>query len=96
MQKNPQFYPVKVDISHEDKSLEEKALVDIKLLNLLFKDYTPAGIDEVRNKLILIVNEAEDFNALRNNLDAEMYLMEVATSFHTQCEDMKKHPAVEA
>lgn len=76
-------YPHAVDISSA-YSDRDKAVVDIELLQILFKNCNSTSLEEVKERLTTIVAKADTFDTLLYSVHEYLIITKAATNFFNQ------------
>lgn len=96
--KSGSSYYAALNLSSVNTPSEEKAIVDLKLLDIMFKDYGPAGLEGIKEKLMDIIEQSPTIELIKSNVETELYLMDVASAYNANkqiLEEEKSRPAVE-
>jgi len=77
---------VGMDLSTVSNS-EDKVVVDKKLLEIFFKNYSPASFEDYKASLIGIIESSGTMEELRTNVEENMYTASIATEYIRRIEN---------
>lgn len=80
---------VKIDLS-TSKSSEDKACVDIKLLESFFKHYEVVNLNDLKLKLKNLIDDSCSVEEINEKVVDHLYITGVATAFHVEMGKMPK------
>ena len=81
-----------MDLSSPEATRIQKAVVDIKLLELLFKNYQPTNLSGIKTHLVDIIDTAYDFEDLKEKVTNELYLINTVSTFCVQNNTIQAQP----
>lgn len=85
MAKSPVY--VEIDLS-TTKSYSEKAVVDVKFLDILLKSFVPTNLEGFKENLKVIIDSCESMESITDRLEEHLYVTKIATNYNLQREKM--------
>lgn len=75
------FKTSRLDISTTENT--PKVLVDQKLLDILFKPFTPSNLEGIKETLKSYIDHAESFDEMKQTIEENLYLINIATKYQS-------------
>lgn len=85
MAKSPIF--VRMDLSTAKHS-SEKACVDLKFLQRVFKNYKAADIEDIKLSIKQAIDSCQSVDEIAEVVETEIYMIQIATKFSEETASM--------
>lgn len=65
-------------------SYDERAIVDVKLLNSVFRNFVPASLDIVKTTVKELIDNCKSLEEMSEVISEHVYITQIATQFHAE------------